>query len=117
MKRFSLAWRDEALDELVAKADHETLAAWAIECAERVMPYFETTHPNDRRPRNAIEALQAWIDTGVFRMADVRRASLDAHAAIRWFPALQRPAASDHPSPICWAGGSVSGRGDRGRPR
>jgi hypothetical protein len=69
--------------ELVRETDHKTLAVWAIDCAERVMPYFEEKHPDDHRPRDAIETLQAWIDTGVFRMADIRRASLASHAAAR----------------------------------
>jgi len=48
-----------------------------------VMPYFEEKFPEDRRPRQAIETLQAWIKTGVFKMAVIRKASLAAHAAAR----------------------------------
>jgi hypothetical protein len=85
MKRstFSLASRDEPLEELVGITEHTTLAIWAIDCVERVLPYFEEVYPEDHRPRKAIEACRAWIDTGVFRMADIRRASLTAHAAAR----------------------------------
>jgi len=81
--RFSLAYKDESMVELVRKTDHKTLAVWAVDCVERVMPYFEEKYPEDHRPRNAIEALQAWINTGVFRMADIRKASLASHAAAR----------------------------------
>ncbi len=81
---FSLArYKDPATVELVSKTGHKALAVWAIECAERVMPYFETLHPQDRRPRRALEALQAWIETGAFTMTVIRKASLDAHAAAR----------------------------------
>ena len=80
---FSLARRDEPMMELVRKTDHKTLAVWAIDCAERVMPYFEEKHPDDHRPRDALKTLQAWIDTGVFRMAVIRGASLASHAAAR----------------------------------
>ena len=59
------------------------LAVWAIDCAERVLPYFEEKYPEDHRPRKAVETLQMWINTGVFNMAVIRRASLDAHAAAR----------------------------------
>ena len=86
MKRpkFSLArYKDERIVELVRKTDHKTLAVWAIECAERVLPYFEEKYPEDHRPRNAIETLQTWIDTGVFKMAVIRKASLASHAAAR----------------------------------
>jgi hypothetical protein len=81
--KFSIAHKDEEMLELVRKTDHKTLAVWAIDCAERVMPYFEEKYPEDHRPRNAIVALQAWINTGVFKMADIRKASLDAHSAAR----------------------------------
>ena len=69
--------------ELMRKTDHKTLAIWAVDCVERVMSYFEEKYPDDRRPRNAIEALQAWINTGVFKIADIRKASLSSHAAAR----------------------------------
>ena len=81
--KFSIAHKDEALAKLVSNTDHKILAAWAIDCVERVMPYFEEEHPEDPRPRQAIETLQTWIHTGVFRMAVIRSASLTSHAAAR----------------------------------
>lgn len=82
--KFSLTYfKDERIVELVRKTDHKTLAVWATDCAERVLPYFEDKYPGDHRPRNALETLQAWINTGVFKMAVIRKASLDAHAAAR----------------------------------
>ena len=81
--RFSLARKDAAMQELTEKTDHKMLAVWARDCAERVLPYFEENYPDDPRPRKAIETLQTWIDTGVFKMAVIRKASLDAHAAAR----------------------------------
>ena len=75
--------KDEALVELVGKTGHKTLAVWAVDCVERVMPYFEEKFPEDQRPRKAIEALRKWIRTGIFKMADIRKASLDSHAAAR----------------------------------
>jgi len=81
--KFSLARKDEPMVELVRTTEHKTLAIWAIDCVERVLPYFEDTYPGDNRPREAIEACQAWINTGVFRMAVIRKASLASHAAAR----------------------------------
>ena len=81
--KFSLARKDEPMLELVGKSDHKTLAVWAIDCADRVLPYFEEKFPDDHRPRNALKALQLWINTGVFKMADIRKASLASHAAAR----------------------------------
>ena len=80
---FSVAYKDPRLVKLLEKTDHKTLAKWARDCTERVLPYFEDQVPKDLRPRHAIETLQAWIDTGVFRMATIRKASLASHAAAR----------------------------------
>ncbi|ACZ62540.1 hypothetical protein DhcVS_1442 [Dehalococcoides mccartyi VS] len=73
----------EHIDHQVFKADQRLLAIWAAECAERVLPFFEENYPGDDRPRKAIEVLWDWIDTGVFSMAVIRKASLDAHAAAK----------------------------------
>ena len=81
--KFSITHKDEEMLELIKDTDHKTLAVWAIDCAERVLPYFEEKYPEDHRPRQAIEALQAWIHTGVFKMAVIRKASLNSHAAAR----------------------------------
>ena len=74
---------NKSITELVKKSDHRTLAIWAADCAGRVLPYFENKHPEDSRPRKAIEACREWARTGIFRMADVRKSSLEAHAAAR----------------------------------
>jgi len=66
-----------------SREDQMTMATWAADCAERVLPLFEEAYPEDNRPRNAIEACRAWVRTGVFRMAEIRGASLAAHAAAR----------------------------------
>ena len=81
--KFSLRRKDEAMDELVSQTDHRTLAVWAIECAERVLPYFEEAYPEDTRPREALDTLRRWLETGEFKMAVIRGASLGAHAAAR----------------------------------
>lgn len=74
---------DGRIEELARASDHQVLAFWAADCAERVLPYFETEHPGDGRPRTAIDTCREWARTGVFRMAEIREASLDAHAAAR----------------------------------
>lgn len=81
--KFTLTYKDEVLDALIEKTDHKILAIWALDCAERVLPYFEASYPTDPRPRQALETLQTWIDTGVFKMAVIRKASLSSHAAAR----------------------------------
>ncbi|MBI3159174.1 MAG: hypothetical protein HYZ26_06215 [Chloroflexi bacterium] len=82
--KFSLAaYKDEATLDLMSNASHKALAAWAFACGERALPHFEEQYPQDRRPRNALDTLQNWITTGEFKMAVIRKASLDAHAAAR----------------------------------
>lgn len=81
--KFSVIHKDESMVELMRKSDHKTLAVWAIDCVERILPHFEEKYPDDNRPQKALEACQAWIDTGVLKMADIRKASLAAHAAAR----------------------------------
>ena len=66
-----------------SRQDQTTMAVWAADCAERVLPLFEVVSPEDDRPRRAIEACRAWVETGQFRMADIRGVSLAAHAAAR----------------------------------
>ncbi len=66
-----------------SREDQRTLATWAADCAERVLPFFEKAYPADDRPRKAIQACRAWVSSGVFKMAEIRGASLSAHAAAR----------------------------------
>jgi hypothetical protein len=66
-----------------SKQDQKLMAAWAADCAKRVLPLFEREYPRDDRPRKAIKACRAWVRTGVFRMADIRGASLAAHTSAR----------------------------------
>jgi len=65
------------------KKNQKLLALWAADCAEHVLLYFEKEYPNDDRPRKAIEACREWAHTEMFKMADVRKAALSAHAAAR----------------------------------
>jgi hypothetical protein len=66
-----------------SKQDQVLMAAWAADCAERVLGLFERAYPEDDRPRKAIETGRTWVRTGVFRMTEIRGASLAAHAAAR----------------------------------
>ena len=35
---------------------HQKWVQWAADCAERALPLFEARHPNDARPRQALDA-------------------------------------------------------------
>lgn len=81
--KFSLNHKDEEMLDLVSKTDSKTLALWAIDCAQRVLPYFEERYPQDQRPQDAIETLKKWVNTGEFKMSIIRKASLNSHSAAR----------------------------------
>lgn len=61
---------------------HRLLASWAADCAEHVLPLFTSIHPDDDRPRRAIEAARAW-SRGEITVGEARAAALQAHAAAR----------------------------------
>jgi hypothetical protein len=62
--------------------DHHLLALWAASCAEHVLPLFESARPDDRRPRQAIEAARAWV-RGELPMMKTRAAGGHAMGAAR----------------------------------
>lgn len=66
-----------------SRDDQRLMAIWALDCAERVLSSFEAARPDDVRPRSAIEAGRDWVRSGQFKMATIRKASLDAHAAAK----------------------------------
>jgi len=82
-RKMAVTGMDKPIAELAERTDKKTLAIWALDCAERVLPYFEDKCLEDGRPRRAIEAGRSWIRTGVFKMADIRKDSLGSHAAAR----------------------------------
>lgn len=71
-----------AMAEQFDEPDHKQLALWAADCAERVLPHFGARHPQDDRPRRAIEAVRAWVK-GERTVGEARVAAFAAHAAAR----------------------------------
>lgn len=49
-----------ASPQTLADADRRTVAAWAADCAERVLPLFEAEAPDDGRPRDALARARAY---------------------------------------------------------
>lgn len=77
-RRFVAAHRGGPLD----MTRHRLLASWAADCAEHVLPLFTRSHPDDDRPRLAIEAARAW-SRGEITVDAAREAAFAAHAAAR----------------------------------
>jgi len=71
---------------------HRLLAEWAAECAEHVLPLFETVQPMDPRPRRAVEQARAWT-RGEITMTQARSAAGHANAAARELSGAARHAA------------------------
>lgn len=67
------------LRELIAGANRRTLILWALELAEETVRELEGRYPGDRRPREAVEAAQAWA-AGEIKMPLAKQAILDCHA-------------------------------------
>ncbi|HEX9922214.1 MAG TPA: hypothetical protein VGD99_06100 [Anaerolineae bacterium] len=64
--------------------EHRLWALEAARLAEQVLPIFEKEHPDDERPRQAIEAIRAWVQgRRELGMAEVSKLSLGSHAAAR----------------------------------
>lgn len=75
-------WERPSLDR--GSRYHLRFAQIAAMEAGRVLPLFEAEHPVDLRPRLAIDAIREWSEgRRELSMAEVRRLSLDAHAAAR----------------------------------
>ena len=86
------SWDAEALlDKAIAEGDFISARAaisrlmsktqrveWAIWCAEQVIGIFEKEHPDDSRPRNAINAAKAWLSDPTKENADNAHAAADA---------------------------------------
>jgi hypothetical protein len=76
-RRFVAVHRGGPLDA----AKHRLLAAWAADCAERLLPLFEECSPDDR-PRRAVQTARAWA-RGEASVGDCMKAAVGAHAAAR----------------------------------
>lgn len=66
----------------LSEDDRRVLAVWAADCAERVLPIFETASPLDTRPRDAINGARAFA-RGELRIGPARALSAKAHEAAR----------------------------------
>ncbi|WSU43322.1 hypothetical protein OG510_19920 [Streptomyces sp. NBC_01089] len=73
-------------------ADHRLLALWAAACAEHVLGLFESSRPEDPRPRQAIWHARAWV-RGEVRMMQTRAAGGHAMGAARDLRGAARHAA------------------------
>ena len=65
----------------LSETDRREVAAWAADCAERVLPVFETEAPTDDRPRDAIERARAFARGELDAAGEIRRRFVAGRAA------------------------------------
>jgi immunity protein 5 of polymorphic toxin system len=65
----------------LSESDRRLVAAWAADCAERVLPIFEAEMPGDGRPRAAIARTRAFARGELDTATEIRRRFADGGAA------------------------------------
>jgi hypothetical protein len=65
----------------LSEADRRIVAAWAADCAERVLGLFEAEAPGDSRPRDAIARLRAFASGELGVAEEIRRRFINGAAA------------------------------------
>lgn len=69
-------------DLTLSEHDRRQLVEWTVACAERMLPLFLAERPDDLRPREALDAAQAFM-RGEMAIDDVRQRAFACHAAAR----------------------------------
>lgn len=73
----------QSLMKLIEAQSKATLAAWAVDYAERViLPLWSKHYSHDLRPQNALNAAREWL-SGAIKLPQAKTAILDCHAAAR----------------------------------
>lgn len=67
--------------QTLSEADRRVVAAWAADCAERVLELFEAEAPQDDRPRDAIDRARAFARGELTAAGEIRRRFVAGRAA------------------------------------
>lgn len=67
--------------QTLSETDRRVVAAWAADCAERVLGLFEAEAPHERRPRDAIERARAFARGELSTAGEIRRRFVAGRAA------------------------------------
>jgi len=85
----------------LSENDRRVVAAWAADCAERVLPLFEQEAPGDERARDGIERARAFARGELDTAGEIRRRFVAGRAA--------QAATSPAGKAAAWAAGQASG--------
>ena len=67
--------------QALSEADRRVVALWAADCAEHVLPLFETEAPDDERPRDAVARARAFGRGELDAAGEIRRRFVAGRAA------------------------------------
>jgi hypothetical protein len=67
--------------QTLSEADRRAVAAWAADCAERVLAVFESEAPGDGRPQDAIARTRAFARGELGAAGEIRRRFVAGRAA------------------------------------
>jgi hypothetical protein len=81
--------------------DRRTVAEWAADCAERVLPLFEVVAPDDGRPRDGIARARAFARGDLDAAGEIRRRFVAGRAS----QVVDSPAAKA----AAWSAGQAAG--------
>ncbi|MFB2597054.1 putative immunity protein [Herbiconiux sp. P17] len=90
-----------ASPQSLSEHDRRLVAAWAADCAERVLPLFEAEAPTDERPRDAIARARAFARGELDAAGEIRRRFVANRAA----QVVSSPAARA----AAWSAGQAAG--------
>ena len=99
-----------ASPQSLSERDRRLVAAWAADCAERVLPLFEAEWPDDGRPRAAIARTRAFARGELDAASEIRRRFGDGSAARGLKPAAAAAArAAGQAQAVCHMGAHALG--------
>jgi hypothetical protein len=87
--------------QTLSETDRRLVAAWAADCAERVLPLFEREAPGDDRPHDAIARARAFARGELDAAGEIRRRFVANRAA----QAVTAPGARA----AAWSAGQAAG--------
>lgn len=85
----------------LSESDRRVVAAWAADCAERVLAVFEAESPDDPRPRAAIARARAFARGELTAAGEIRRRFVAGRAS----HSVESPAAKA----AAWSAGQAAG--------
>lgn len=87
--------------QTLSESDRRLVAAWAADCAERVLPLFESEAPEDERARDGINRARAFSRGDLDTAGEIRRRFVAGRAA--------QSATSPAGKAAAWSAGQATG--------